>query len=179
MEKNKSIIMLFIVIILISCKKEDVSNTVQSMIGKEIKIPLGMLCTMNGDSINRFDLLNRKTKVISYINEGDCMGCELSILLHWKRIIPEFNKYNTSVVFIISTSNINKTNSALRQLSIDYPIFYDVEKSFFKMNDIIIDKRLNTFLISENNEILIIGNPVHNKKIESLYFDEIKKLCSF
>ena len=55
-----------------------------------------------------------------------------------------------------------------------YPLFIDVEDKFNSLNKLPAESRFRTFLLDENNRIILIGNPVQNPKIRDLY---IRTIC--
>ena len=37
------------------------------------------------------------------------------------------------------------------------------------------NKALHTFLLDENNNVILVGDPLHNKKIEEMFYKIVKE----
>jgi hypothetical protein len=60
------------------------------------------------------------------------------------------------------------------KIKVSYPLFIDTTNAFLKDNNLErSDKILNTFLVNQKNEVILVGNPMYNKKLMKLYKDEI------
>lgn len=58
-------------------------------------------------------------------------------------------------------------------------MFIDVHGRFEQLNRFPSDVRLQTFLLNQYNEVLVIGNPIYNPDVKGLYLDVIqgKEVC--
>ena len=53
----------------------------------------------------------------------------------------------------------------------NYPIILDTLGQFAKLNPHLPkNKALHTFLLDENNNVILVGNPLHNKKIKEMFY---------
>ena len=53
----------------------------------------------------------------------------------------------------------------------NYPIILDTLGHFAKLNPHLPkNKALHTFLLDENNNVILVGNPLHNKKIKEMFY---------
>lgn len=58
----------------------------------------------------------------------------------------------------------------MKNNSLDYPVLLDTLGEFEKLNPHLPkNKALHTFLLDENNNVILVGNPLHNKKIEEMF----------
>lgn len=58
----------------------------------------------------------------------------------------------------------------------DYPILLDSLGEFERLNPHLPqNKALHTFLLDENNNVLLVGNPLHNKKIEEMFYKVVEE----
>ncbi len=159
---NRNLILILLLTI-ISCtdaiKNETIVNDeLKSKIGKELILPL---FSDKCDSC--------KHKIITYI-DGDCPSC-LENLDSWKEFTRLVDDIKT-VQFIcyLHSSNYRYLKSNYDFFSeSDFIIIYDKEKVFFKKNNLSMNKVFHTFLIDASNNILLVGNPMVNKKIEDIY----------
>ena len=97
----------------------------------------------------------------------------------WNQLLKEFpNKNKMALIFIISTKDsvtIAKTNQWKHLHKFIYPIFYDIKNTFNDMNKFNDDPMFQTFLLDQNNKILLIGNPIYNAEIKTLYQNILNK----
>lgn len=57
-----------------------------------------------------------------------------------------------------------------------YPFVYDEEGRFLKYNELPLDSRYHAFLLNQNGEVVLVGNPIGNDKLWELYKQQIRKL---
>ena len=53
--------------------------------------------------------------------------------------------------------------------SFNYPLFYDYKNKVGELNMFSKEPRFQTFLLNQNNEVILIGNPIDNKYLWNLY----------
>ncbi len=169
MKISLAILLLFL-ILLIGCgnaSRNRYKKSVNYWLGKEIKLPY---CP-------KIDYSNPSgLKIVTRIN-GNCYPC-LKQLSGWKSFINEVSKeYSVSfyIYIVVSDSSIYE-NINEQEIHFDYPIIYDIYNDFQKLNKINSDNNLNSMLLNSNNEVLLIGNPVINKKMEELYVNTIRSV---
>lgn len=130
------------------------------------------------DSIRPFsqtELFYTPLKIVTIIS-GDCLNCVQSIN-DWSRITGEFEN-NTKVkvfVIVLSDSIEHFIDSYYSKVTIDYPLLID--QNFFMLvnNDLPERLELRTFLLNENNNIILVGNPLIGSTVETLYKNTIKE----
>ena len=58
----------------------------------------------------------------------------------------------------------------------DCPILLDTLGEFEKLNPHLPKNRaLHTFLLDENNNVILVGNPLRNKKIEEMFYQIVEE----
>ena len=64
----------------------------------------------------------------------------------------------------------------LPHIHLNTPLYIDFNHNFYNSNKLYkFDYSLHTFLIDNNDKIILVGNPTHNDKLMKLYKDEINK----
>ena len=59
----------------------------------------------------------------------------------------------------------------IKNSRVNYPIILDTLGQFAKLNPHLPkNKALHTFLLDENNNVILVGNPLHNKKIKEMFY---------
>ncbi len=164
---------LYIVILsltVIACNnRKKQPESIESIIKKYKKIELPNI---------QEDLQNSKSlKIATYIN-GDCSVCisELSI---WKEWVIKDSCSVQFLFFFHSTDSLRLDYIIKNYFNIEYPLIYDKESKYLSINDIKKDdKMFQTFLLDKDNNVLLVGNPLLNKKLADLYKREIEKRTS-
>lgn len=113
---------------------------------------------------------NDKFKILVSVGPNGCSECQLH-LYAWKRMMDSLHYMHQKLDFIFVVYLNNYLNFELleKQNKFYYPVFYDPHGLFFKQNNISIDKTVQVFLLNNKNEVLLIGDPLKNKKVLDLY----------
>jgi hypothetical protein len=102
---------------------------------------------------------------------SDCKPCA-DELIEWDKQIANLNEnHNVSFLFYVYTSNYKIfMENIYPEMLLRCPIIIDTLNQFCTLNGIDPkDKLCNTFLLDENNKVLIIGNPLRSNEIRNLY----------
>ena len=144
---------------------------------KTIILPDNLLAKHFNDQEPDTSLLYRPLKMVVYLNQSGCEGCKLQGLWPTHIFILEnkpFTKFG--VVIILNPSHEESTNNLLKELRFRQTVFYDLDGSFERLNPHLPkNERFHTFLLDENNKVLLVGNPAGNEKLKKLYLSEIRK----
>lgn len=161
-----------------ACNKIKLFNEINSHLGQEIKIPNGLKCAIQSNSANKYDLLNKNIKLVSYIDSIDCESCALGVLWHWTPVIDSMQSVDIPVIFILHTNKKESVGAYLKEIKFNYPVFYDKSGMFGKLNKIGKDKKFHTFLLDDENKIRAIGLLLYNDKLKVFYNETITKIKS-
>lgn len=52
-------------------------------------------------------------------------------------------------------------------------VFYDLEGVFEKQNTFLQETNFNTFLLNQQNHIILVGSPLYNPKLWEIYKEQI------
>ena len=143
---------------------------------RELVLPSDTAIIEAIDSNSKLDYIeNKEFKIVTRI-DGDCSVC-IDELLEWKKLVQEYaNELNLSFHFYVTTNNFEifkKINKST--IRFPYPLIFDRLDDLRIKNNLKKDKRFNTFLLDRDNRVVLIGNPIRNKKIKQLYFEKIRK----
>jgi hypothetical protein len=142
-----------------------------------IILPSNMLYKGHDGHLPDPTLLNRPLKMVVYINSENCESCKLQTLIPMHIFIIE-NRHNKNfgIIVILSPSNIESAESFLEEMRFRQTVFYDLDGSFERLNPHLQkNENFHTFLLDEENKVILIGNPVRNTKLKNLYFKELNK----
>jgi len=140
---------------------------------REIIFPSELLLLCQQQDSSFASRLKNKYKILHYIDSSGCTPCKLT-LFEWNQLLKTLQDTRKEVafVFIISTNdstNIMKINKWKELHKCPYPIFYDRKNLLDDKNKFINDPMFQTFLLDQNNKVILIGNPVGNTDLQNLY----------
>ena len=174
----RKIILFFVFLTLFSCDSKSVRKQLLNFIGTEIIIPDDLQLTILGrDTLLQY--MDVPIKMIVWYDSAGCASCQVKQIQEWENIIAYTDSLKNvfEIIFVFSpkASDYDSVRLALLTSDFEYPVFIDDRNSFGKMNPRIpSDKRMHTFLIDGNNEVILVGNPVYNDKLWELYKENIK-----
>lgn len=148
--------------ILNSCKREDsLSQIVTRIQGSRILMPE-----------ESCDSTIFGMKYITYVDSLGCVTCKLQ-LEKWKAFQLRMAEQNRNVgIFYIVHPEVYENTKLLMEIAEYHPdkIICDKENNWVKNNHIPSNDLLHTLLLDENDSVILVGNPIRNKKIEELFF---------
>ena len=107
--------------------------------------------------------------MVVFVDSTQCSTCLISSFDQWNTIINlTETKYNLNFIFIVNPTKkaLGKTKIAVKHSLIKAPINIDSAGVFIKENpQIPSDPRFHTFLLDENDNVILVGNPLQSKEI--------------
>ena len=122
-------------------------------------------------------LLQRPLKMVIYVNQEGCQDCRLMALSRTYMFILE-NEYrkNFGVILILNTPRMEATNHTLTEMRFRRTVFYDLDGSFERLNPHLpANEGFHTFLLNEDNKVILVGNPAHSTKLKQQYLAALDK----
>jgi hypothetical protein len=88
----------------------------------------------------------------------------------WAALIDscEQQQLDVSFLFVVHSLDYEQLDSDVKFLEFDYPLIYDYQNRFYKLNQFP-QPPYRTFLLDKDNYVLSIGSPMANPKIWELY----------
>ncbi len=152
---------------------------ITAMIGRQVVFPEGLVPKLLGDDIGDPGwAADRSMKVVIYTMPLMCSSCNLGILLDWRQAIgdltTEFGEENLRFVFVFAYKDERELTGAVKEYMFDFPVYYDPQEAFREQNPFISGNPLcHTFLVDENNRIVLVGDPVRNPNMLPLYKEQV------
>ena len=155
---------------ILSCRDEQsLSKELSVLQSSSIILPQGedlIIHNMDSMTYNK----ENKLKYIIYSDSLACSSCMINSLISWNPFIEYSKNYNGKLVFYFVFSpakkDVRSLNMLIRNSEFKYQIIVDGKNNFAKSNSHLPkDNLLHTFLLDENNNVILVGNPVRNKKI--------------
>ena len=97
----------------------------------------------------------------------------------WDPLITYAETYKGKLkfYFIFSTPKSDKVRNALKTNFFNYPVLIDEKGEFEKLNPHLPkNKAMHSFLLDKNNNVIMVGNPIYNKEIEKLFYQQTQEL---
>lgn len=133
-------------------------KAVDEIVGMHISVPQDSLFQREGMKI-----------FVLVPDTGDCALCNLQIY-DWYVYKLDIDKRNIKcdILYILNKSIDLNTDvlSMLEQYHLNACSSYE---EFIRLNPLLANKEFDVYLVSPNNEILLVGNPVDNHKLWDLY----------
>lgn len=162
--------------------KNNVAYIIKQMQSAPVVFPENVLTMYNGRDTNMMDYINSKLKLVLYIDSTSCNTCFVDKLYLWKDLFDFRNQFDEDLClyFLLESSGsaLAQITYSLRNQELNCPIRVDTLFQFSKLNSHIPPSpKYHTFLLDKDNNILMVGNPMNNKKMEKLFMDVVYKTC--
>lgn len=162
------------------CYSGTIQRDIKLLSSKPIIVPDIYPVFCNDLKSNSLNLADPFRKMIVYIDSSECASCSIKQMNGWDHIINRTvgftDKINFYFIFAPSKIDVIIVKRTLIAEGFKYPVLIDTLGEFEQLNPHLPkNKALHTFLLDENNHVILVGNPLHNKKIEQMFYDMIKK----
>ncbi len=173
---------LAIISIIFIIKKINTFKDLNNSIGEKIHISEQLEYYSAGEKISFEIVKSYSNKMIVYKDSTTCSTCTISEIKNWHEII-DYNIWTLGkfgVVFILSpkVKDYSKILYAIKNTKhTDVVTILDKEHLFAKQNiNFIKNKKSVIFMTDKDNKVVLVGNPMGNKKMWELYKKEIARL---
>lgn len=166
------LLILTVSILSFSCQKEK-KNIVNQWYGKTIVFPENIELISLDSTKNDYEKYHQSAtiKILVYSDSTGCSACNLRLDL-WRYLsseIDSISKGNVHFLFWISSNDKEKVMKILKEEDFNYPVYIDTENQINTLNTFPNEKEYQCFLLDESNKVILIGNPILNPQIRSLY----------
>lgn len=164
----------------ISCKdneKGKIARLVTEWQGKEVLLPESSIFTIQGKDTVQV-ATNAEHKILVYVDSTGCTSCRLQ-LHKWKELISEVDSLSGNTVqflFYLTPKSVKEARYITRRDDFTHPLCIDLNNEIGRMNHFPTEDMFHTFLLDADNRVKVIGNPIHNKAVRSLYIDAIREV---
>lgn len=159
----------------------DVEEKIERMRSTAIVIPFERMICWSTDSIVEISPWRKaKLKMVHYVDSATCSTCYLQKAAT-NEMLSHLEKVTNGVfynVFIINPPNSKarkRIENDFNEKAIPSTIFVDSANVFTQMNPNIPKESIyHTFLLDENNKVILVGNSIFNNQIEDMLLAVIK-----
>ena len=119
-------------------------------------------------------------KLVVYSDTLICSSCRLREMQKWNPFLKRMKHYkediNAYFIFRPLAKDMDVFNFTMKALPPLCPIYVDTANVFLRNNpQIPNDPIMHTFLLDEDNNVLLVGNPLENEKIEELFWQIVEE----
>ncbi|MCI5706955.1 MAG: hypothetical protein MR298_06490 [Odoribacter sp.] len=91
-------------------------------------------------------------------------------------IVQISNRINVYFILTPRKVNLYSVRKVLISEGVRYPILIDTLGEFERLNPHLPkNQALHTFLLDENNRVILVGNPLRNKKIKDMFYKIVEE----
>ncbi len=170
---------LLILLLLTSCIN---SNTIKEellqLTSKSIELPKNGQIVVDGKDSTISNYFVSEYKLVVYTDSLGCHSCALNGLHVWNDLIEYTKRYKDKVkfYFIFNPPKLEDVRFAIKNNFLAYPILIDTLGEFERLNSHLPNNSaMHTFLLDQNNDVILVGSPLHNSQIEKLFKEELSK----
>ena len=92
------------------------------------------------------------------------------------KLQPYADRLQVYFIFRPLSESIGSFRLTLKSMMLSYPIYMDTTGVFRRTNpQLPSNPMFHTFLLDENNEVLAVGNPLENEKIDRMFWRTVKE----
>lgn len=169
---------IYIICSLFSCnmEKANLRRDLLSLQSKAIELPINRMHAITYDSnfvVSNFTSSN--LKVVVYHDSTACATCAVDKIFIWERYIQATSKFQGKIKFyFIFFTKCKEDMKELRRIvfadKFNYPIFLDTIGIFERENPHLpLRASMHTFILDKDNKVILVGDPLNNHKLDSLY----------
>lgn len=119
-------------------------------------------------------------KYVIYKDSLDCTSCAINKMYLWDNFIEYAKPYSGRLKYYFIYSPSQKDRKSIELIlkngNFGYPILLDTLNEFAKLNPHLPENRvLHTFLLDEDDNVILVGNPLHNRKIEEMFYKIVEE----
>lgn len=175
--------LLYSIFLLASCVGESgkVKQELASLMSNRIEMCQEATVTLSGKDIIAQDYFASDFKMVVYTDSLGCSSCALQQLHLWSDFVEFAEPYGGKLkyYFIFNPPKRENIRLALRSSMLDYPMLLDSLGEFERLNPHLPkNKAMHTFLLDEQNNVVLVGNPLHNPEIERMFKEIVEEKLS-
>ena len=171
------------IILLTSCfsQKQQYVQEIRNLQSEVIRLPVRGLVIRQQEKVEGFYVDKPSVfKLVVYADSLECSACAINHIDSWRPLIDYAKQFDDQLryCFIFSPRKKDLLDTKLLMLRqmFDYPMLLDTLGEFEKLNPHLPkNKVLHTFLLDENNRVILVGSPLNNSKIKEMFYRVVEE----
>ena len=173
------LLMHFSIVLFVSCENGRIEKQLKEMCENKISIPFDKMikkdCNLYHDNIQ-----DSCTKLVKYIEIFDCSDCQINQLSSFDN--ETYNSglsKNIAILYVVNIPyevDVSELYSKLCVKRVRGTVYLDTCQAFLQANPHIPDDPLfHTFVLDEQDNVVLVGDPFKNEKMEKLLLKVIER----
>ena len=160
--------------LLFGCSTDSREKYIKEIVGSMLTINSDLML-QGSDSELYSTEIKKPLKIVIYSDSTNCNACDIRFPM-WKIKYKELSLLhdNIGLIFIINTENISDIELNINVTKVPGLKLYDTNGDFKKNNHIFNNRAFHVFLLDQDNKVILVGNPLDNHKLFTLYKEAIK-----
>lgn len=158
---------------ILSCNNGTIHEKIEIMKSSPINLNLeNMQCWSNDTLATNRPWESIPLKLCVFVSETFCTSCYLKKMFQWEDFINMEKEKDFYIYYIFEPQDgCEETfHKFFYQAELDHPFYIDKKKEFLLINPHIPQESMfHTFLLDEMNNILLVGDILHNTEIEQQF----------
>ncbi len=174
---KKPLILTALLCAMLSCGG-GVESQMDSLMAQEISLPRKAQTTFAGKDTVIQDYFDSELKMVVYSDSLSCNSCALKGLYAWGDLVEYAKGFDGKLkfYFIFNPPHNENIRIPLRNALLPYPMLLDSEGEFSSINPHLpANRALHTFLLDKDNNVVLVGSPLNNPKIGTMFKDIVEK----
>lgn len=178
MKLMRVIVFLFFPAMIISCGRESYEKKMARMKSVPVNLNLTRMQCWDADTlvVNR-PWESRGLKLCVFVSDRLCTSCYLKKMFQWEDFLRYEEENDFFIYFIFEPQEGCEENfwKFFYQAELDHPFYLDKNKEFLKSNpNVPSEYMFHTFLLDEKNNVILVGDILHDQHIE----DQFKRIIA-
>lgn len=174
MKKNLLLCLLFL-FSLWGCRQKSINDILEQMEKYPVQMSLDQMICVTPDSVVKQSHDTNGLKMVVFADTTDCSLCYIDHLKQWNDLLSLETKYqNLSFYFMVEArKNEGKSlSNLLHDCGLFHTAYIDTSHVFLRENPHVdVPSAFHTFLLDEDNRVILVGNPLTNPNIEKLLIE--------
>lgn len=118
---------------------------------------------------------DRSAKILVYVDSAGCTSCKIQLEL-WKDFMEQVRLAGVKGIpflFVFQTNEEEEIEDLLRTNYFSDPVCFDREDQWNLLNRFPEDDRFHTFLLDENNKVVLLGDPTRSILLKDMYLKQL------
>ncbi len=165
----EKILIIVVPIILLACNSTRNARKIEQLLNQRIKFPWGYVERPCNSHFRLDSLLNKKIKIITYVDDITCTSCSAKYLSIWQDLIKGIDP-NVAYIIVVHPIEGKTFSDFSDSLQLCYPLMEYQPNEFCLTNKLEnLLARNKTFLLGKDNEVILVGEPFGRDKLSNLY----------
>ncbi len=164
-----------VLLLLCSCSGDNkIKEEMERFYGQHVVLPLDSMLYVADDSIGYVhDVMADRYRLIVYYDPTECSSCRMKTLYEWDGLLDSMSSSGRDVgfyfVFHVPGWRVKQMGIIINRYAQGLPVYLDTASVFERSNPNLPSlPQLHTFLFDGRDTVRLIGNPVHNSRVEDM-----------